>query len=373
MEKILQIFGDPISYGGQEKFVFNIYKYIKDKNVIFDLFTPFYCNNDEIRSFVEKKGGSIYHYDFEFKSFDENKKYFIKSLSDFLEKNKYEVVHIHSGSIFTLAFGAQIAKKAGVKNVIVHSHNSGIKNLKYRIIKMISKKVFLKNVDYYFACSELAAYFKYPKKIIEQHKYRIINNGVDVTKFKFDETIGQKIKEELSIKNKTVLGHIGRFAPEKNHSFLLDIFKEYKKIDNESILILIGKGDLQDTIKRKAVQLGIEEDVKFLGTKDNINEYLNAMDIFVLPSLYEGLPIVGVEAEATGLPVISSADVIKDLPVKELTNYFSLENSAKDWALKINDIIKNTKRENVSNSIINFGYEISNIAKNLEDFYKSIL
>ena len=371
--KVLQVFGDPISYGGQEKFVYNIYKYMNDDSVIFDLFTPFYCNNDEIKNFIEKRGGKVYHYDFEFKSFDENKKYFYKSLTDFLKNHKYEIVHIHSGSIFTLAFGAKIAKKMGVKNVIVHSHNSGIKNLKYRIMKAISKNIFLKNVDYYFACSKLAAYFKYPKQIIKNQNYKIINNGVDITKFKYEKETRKKIKKELSCENKTVIGHIGRFAPEKNHTFLIEIFKEYKKINNNAVLILIGVGELQDSIKEKVAQSGIKDDVKFLGTKDNVNDYLNAMDIFVLPSLYEGLPIVGVEAEATGLPVISSVEVIKDLPVEELTNYYSLKNSPKDWALKIDDILKNANRKDVSDYIINSGYEISNIAKKLTDFYKSIL
>lgn len=370
--RILQIFGDPISYGGQEKFVYNIYKYMSGKDIIFDLFTPFYCNNDEIKKFIEERGGKIFHYDYQFKTFDENKKYFVKSLLDLLGKEKYNIVHIHSGSIFTLAFGAKIAKKSGAKNVIVHSHNSGIKNMKYRIMKAISNNVFLKNADYYFACSELAARFKYPKKILKNKNYQVINNGIDITKFKYDQKIRKNIRKELDCGNKIVIGHIGRFAPEKNHTFLLDVFEEYKKINNESMLVLIGVGALQETVKEKAIQLGIKNDVQFLGTTDKVNEYLNAMDIFVLPSLYEGLPIVGVEAEATGLPVISSVEVIKDLPIKELTNYYSLNNSAKDWALKIDEIVKNTVRKDVSDAIVDSNYEISNIAKKLEGFYESI-
>lgn len=370
--RILQIFGDPISYGGQEKFVYNIYKYMSGENIIFDLFTPFYCNNDEIKEFIEKRGGKIFHYDFPFKTFDENKRYFVKSLLDLLSREKYNIVHIHSGSIFTLAFGSKIAKKSGVKNVIVHSHNSGIKNLKYRIMKAISKNIFLKNVDYYFACSELAAKFKYPKKILKSKDYKIINNGVDIKKFKYNQETRKNVRKQLLCDNKIVIGHIGRFAPEKNHTFLLEIFEEYKKLNNYSMLILIGVGDLQDVTKEKAMELGIESDVKFLGTTDKINEYLNAMDIFVLPSLYEGLPIVGVEAEATGLPVISSVEVIKDLPIKELTYYYSLNDSAKSWALKIDDIIKNTDRKDESEAIINSNYEISDIAKKLENFYESI-
>ena len=244
--------------------------------------------------------------------------------------------------------------------------------MKYRIMKAISNNVFLKNADYYFACSELAARFKYPKKILKNKNYQVINNGIDITKFKYDQKIRKNIRKELDCGNKIVIGHIGRFAPEKNHTFLLDVFEEYKKINNESMLVLIGVGALQETVKEKAIQLGIKNDVQFLGTTDKVNEYLNAMDIFVLPSLYEGLPIVGVEAEATGLPVISSVEVIKDLPIKELTNYYSLNNSAKDWALKIDEIVKNTVRKDVSDAIVDSNYEISNIAKKLEGFYESI-
>lgn len=371
--RVLHVFGDPISYGGQERFVYNIYNNMDDKNIIFDMFTPFYCNNNEIKKTIENRGGKIYHYDFKPKSFDENKKIFIKTLSNFFEKNKYDIVHIHSGSIFTLAFGAKIAKKARSKNVIIHSHSSGIKSLKYKIIKAISSTIFLKNVDYYFSCSLSAAKFKYPQKIIKSNNYKIIKNGIDVNKFKFDEEIRKKIRRDLNSDSKTILGHVGRFATEKNHSFLLDIFKEYKKINSESILILIGTGDLQNNIKNKAIQLGIQDDIKFLGTRENVNEFLNAMDIFVLPSLYEGLPIVGVEAESTGLPVISSAEVIKDLPIKELTYFYSLENSAKDWALKIDEILKSTQRKKVNKNIIEAGYEISDISKELEHFYRSII
>lgn len=371
--KILQVFGDPISYGGQERFVYNVYKNMNNNNFVFDLFTPFYCNNKEISELIESRGGKIYHYDNVFESFDKNKKYYIRTLSDFLENNKYDTIHIHSGSIFTLAFGARIAKKAGTKNVIVHSHNSGIKNLKYKIIKAISRNIFLKNVDYYLACSSYAALFKYPHRIIKNKNFKIINNGIDIKMFRFDEHIRKKIRTELDGENKIILGHVGRFAPEKNHTFLLDIFYEFKKINNESILVLIGTGELQKDIVEKAKKLGLSDDVKFLGTRDNVNEFLSAMDIFVLPSLYEGLPIVGVEAEATGLPVISSAEVVKELPIKELTYYFSLDKSAKDWAKKVDNILKNVERKDTSEKIINDGYEISDVAKQMENFYKSIL
>ncbi len=368
--KVLQVFGDPISYGGQERFVYNVYKNMKNENIIFDLFTPFYCNNSEIIELITKRGGKIYHYDIENEQSSKNKKAFTKTFSNFLEYNKYEIVHIHSGSIFTLSLGAKIAKKMETKNVIVHSHSSGLKNLKYRIIKSISKNIFIKNVDYYFSCSIYAAYFKYPKEIIENRNYEIINNAIDSEKFRYLEEKRKEIRKNLNAEDKIILGHVGRFSFEKNHSFLLEVFNEYRKINSNSILILIGNGDLQKNIKKKAVKLGISNDVKFLETTENVNEFLNAMDIFVLPSFYEGLPIVGVEAEANGLPVISSAKAIDELPIKELTYYYSLENSARDWALKINNILKNINRKDRSKEIIDAGYEIFDVSKYMEKFYE---
>ena len=164
MKRVLDILGEPIVKGGQESFILNMYNNMDLNKIVIDVATPFYCENEDFIKNVEENGGKVYIGNL---SFEKNKKKnFIKYVKDFLNKNAYEIVHIQSGSIFELMMGAKIAKQYGVKKIIVHSHCGGDENLKYKIIKMISKKYFLKNATDYWACSNLAAEWKFPNKII---------------------------------------------------------------------------------------------------------------------------------------------------------------------------------------------------------------
>ena len=173
----------------------------------------------------------------------------------------------------------------------------------------------------------------------------------------------------FEIDDKFVVGHIGRFTLQKNHEFLIDIFKEISEQREDAVLFLIGVGELQEQIKEKVNRLGIDNKVKFLNIRKDINELLNSMDIFLLPSFYEGLPVVGVEAEATGLQVFSSTNVTRELPIKRLTYYYSLEESAKEWAEKIITEYNNSKRENTTKEIIEQGYDVKTAAQLLQKKY----
>lgn len=367
-KRILDILGEPIVNGGQESFILNMYNNMDLNSVQIDVLTPFYCENSNFKKNIEENGGNIFTGNL---SFEINRKQNFKNyVKKFLNENKYEIVHIQSGSIYSLMVGSKIAKEAGVKKIIVHSHCGGFKNIKYLIIKKISNRYLLKYPTDYWACSELAAKWKFPKKIINEKRYRILKNAIDTEEIYFSEKIRKDKRKELSIDNKLVLGHIGRFSIQKNHEFLIEIFNEIHKKNRNSILLLIGTGELENNIKEKVKNLGLSECVKFLGVRSDINELLNAMDVFLLPSFFEGLPVVGVEAQATGLPVFMSDKVTRELPILELSFYYSLKLSAEKWSENILNAIKSNKRTNTTDKIKEKGYDVKTAAKLMQEYYE---
>lgn len=369
--KILDILGEPIVKGGQESFIINMYNNMDTNKIQIDVLTPFTCENEDFKNDIEKNGGKVYigNNDFNVK----RKKTFNKCVDEFLKKNHYNTVHIQSGSLYEIMMGSKIASKNGVKNIIVHSHCGGFPNLKYKIIKRISKHYMLKYPTQYWACSKLAAEWKFPKKIIKEGNYKILKNAIDTSKLYYSEEIRRKNRSELNIKEDNfVVGHIGRFAIQKNHEFLIDIFNEIYKKNNKAILLLIGTGELEEKIKNKVNELGLNSAVKFLGIRKDINELLNAMDVFLLPSFFEGLPVVGVEAQATGLQVITSDKVTKELPIEELAEYYPLEMEAEKWADKILDKCKTSTRTDRKKDIIKSGYDVKNAALLMQKYYINI-
>lgn len=368
MKRVLQVFGEPLSNGGQESFIMNMYRNIDKTKIQFDFFTPYYCDNEKLVDEIKSLGGNVFEKRGNFDS-KGDKKDFVKNLTEFLREHKYEIIHIHSGSIFALAYGAKIARKSGAKKVIVHSHCGGFKNLKYRIIKILSAPYLLKYPTNYYACSKLAAEWKFPKKIIKQQKYTILKNAIDTNKIYYDEEIRTNMRNQLGIEEKFVVGHIGRFSLQKNHDFLIDIFNEIQKKKDNSILMLIGVGELQEQIKEKIKRLGLEGKVLMLNLRSDIQELLNSMDVFVLPSFFEGLPVVGVEAEATGLQVFTSTGVTKELPLNDLSYYYSLVDGSEKWAENIIKESEKFERRNTSELIKENGYDVKIAAKRMADLY----
>ncbi len=367
--KVLEVFAEPFSNGGQESFIMNIYRNINKNTIQMDFYTPYYCDNENYKKEIEHFGGKIYADNGRFTDNHGDKKDFTRNLKHFLKNHKYEIVHIHSGSIFSLFFGAKIAKKSGVESVIIHSHCGGFNNLKYRLIKKYTGMFMKKYVDYYFACSNLAAEWKFPKKIIENKEYILINNGINTKKMFYNPVIRDEYRHKHDLKKNTVFIHVGRFSIQKNHLFLIDIFNEIHKIDKNTILLLVGSGETQDEVREKVDTLGIKDCVKFLGIRSDINELLNASDAFILPSLFEGLPVVGVEAQATGLPVFTSTEVTRELPIEDLSFYYKLDDKPSTWAKKILKEIKTFKRRNTTEELIGKSYDIKDSAKKLQDLY----
>lgn len=295
---------------------------------------------------------------------------YAKAMNNFFrEHHDYKVVHMHSSSKNYMVL--KYAKKYGVPIRIAHSHNAGFQtNSKMKtIVGNIFKKNLLKYTTDYFACSKLAGEWLFNEDIVKSDKFKVIHNGVDLKKYSFNDKIRNDIRKKYNIDNNTiVMGHVGRFVEQKNHKFLISIFKEYNEINKNSILLLVGEGILMNEIKEDTKRLGISSKVIFTGYKSNVNDYMQAMDVFVLPSKFEGLGLVLIEAQASGLPCFTSKDVVpNDAKVSDLLTFINLNNNAKEWAEYIYH--SNLNRKNVDEEIRNNGYDINEATLDLQEFY----
>ena len=363
--KIFQLVG---SYkgGGVEAVVMNFYRNI-DRNKI--QFT-FVCDEDSTDipyEEIEKLGGKIiivppYSKPFKYHS----------ALKKALKEDDYKIIHSHISTMSVFSLFA--AKCAGVPVRIAHSHSTTNKkekkkNLMKQVLRPFSK-VFATD---YMCCSELAGRWLFGNKEYDKGNVYLLNNAIDLDKFKYNDSLRKKKRKELGIKDKTlVIGHIGRFVAQKNHDFLIDIFNEIHKKNNNSILLLAGQGPLMEDIKNKVKELNLEDSVKFLGQRNDANELYQAFDVFLLPSLYEGLPVVGVEAQAAGLLCYLSDDMTKETKVLDITKFMSLNNTPEEWADNILDDVKKYKRIDTSKEMTAKNFNIKEEAKKLEEYYLNL-
>ena len=341
-EKIIvaQIVGKWLG-GGVESVVMNYYKNIDREKVQFD----FICDEDSTSipyDEIEKLGGRVIivpPYQKLFKYHKELKKIF--------KQNNYKIVHSHINTLSVFSLFA--AKCANIPVRIAHSHSTtSPKEFKRNILKNILKHFSKLFATDYFACSEKAARFQFGNKSVDNGQVVIINNAIDVNKFEYNEKIRKSIREELNIKeDELVIGHIGRFVTVKNHCFIIDIFNNICTTEKNIKLILAGDGPLIEDLKQKVKSLNLEEKVIFLGQCKEIHKIYQALDVFILPSLYEGLPVVGVEAQASGLPCIFSNKMTKEVKILDSTKFLDIESGEEIWK---KEILENLKNQRIKNS-----------------------
>lgn len=355
---VAQIMGKWVG-GGVESVIMNYYRHLDHSKVQFD----FICDEDSTRipyDEIKKLGGRV----FLVPKYQNLPKY-LKALEKLFKENQYRIVHsnINTLSVFPL----YAAKKAGVPIRISHSHStSNPKEWKRNLIKNILRPFSKRYATDYFACSELAGRYLFGNKAFDQGEVKIIHNAIDVEKFKFDEVARKKLRKEFGIKDSTVvIGHVGRFVQQKNHAFLVDVFKEYHKKNPDSKLLLVGSGPLEDEIKKKVEKLDLKDSVLFLGQRDDINKLYSVMDIFCLPSLYEGLPVVGVEAQAAGLPCVFSNKITKNIVLCDNTQMLSIKNNRNQWLRYMESAkIDNKKRTDIKiNKEFNIDYACNSLYK----------
>ena len=283
--KVLEVFGEPISNGGQESFVINLIDHMDISEMTVDLLTPYDCDNEYYKNKVQNWGGKIIAFGLKFQP-GKSRFNINKHINDYLKHNPYDVVHIHSGSISVLAIMAYFAKKNGVKKVITHSHCAVEHiNLKNKILRTLAGIVMKSCVDEYCACSKIAGESKYTQDIVK-NKMIVLNNGVDLSKFQYNTNIRENIRQKYAISKDTfVVGHVGRFSYQKNHAYLLKIFKELIKQEKNAMLMLVGSGELESEIKIQVDEFGLKNRVLYCGNVNNVNDYMQAMDIFVCSAI----------------------------------------------------------------------------------------
>lgn len=363
--RIPQIVGKWLG-GGIEAVVISEYLAMDKSKIQFD----FICDEDSTNipyDLIEKNGGRVIIIPPYQKAFK-----YHKELKKVLKENNYKIVHSHISTMSVFSLFA--AKCAGVPVRIAHSHSTTNKkekkkNLMKQVLRPFSK-VFATN---YMCCSELAGRWLFGNKEYDKGNVYLLNNAIDLAKFKYNEALRKKKRKELGIKDNTlVIGHIGRFVAQKNHDYLIDIFNEIHKKNNNSILLLAGQGPLMEDIKNKVKDLNLDDSVKFLGQRNDANELYQAFDVFLLPSLYEGLPVVGVEAQAAGLLCYLSDDMTKETKVLDITKFMSLNNTPEEWADNILDDVKKYKRIDTSKEMTAKNFNIKKEAKKLEEYYLNL-
>lgn len=337
--RVLQIIGI-VCGGGVEAVIMNYYRHIDRSQVQFDFVIDGYEKSlldDEIKSL----GGRVYHVE----PYRKNIVMTMHQLYRIIKDNHYDIVHsnMNTLSVFAL-FPAWLA---GARIRILHNHSTAVKQEGMRtIMKKILRPLAPIFANRYAACSRLAGEWMYGKKMMNSGRVKIINNAIDLNEYAFNEALRYKYRQELHIPaDAFVVGHVGRFMYQKNHDFLIEIFAEVVKKKPNAILLLIGDGPLRFEIEAKVKSKGLQDKVKFLGLRKDVKALYNAMDVFVLPSWYEGLPVVAVEAQANGLPCYFSDQVTAESKLTSAADFISLDIEAEEWAKQI---VNTEKQRNTS-------------------------
>lgn len=341
--------------GGAETFLMKVYRQLNHNFYQMD-----FCVNKSTNFYaqeIQQMGGHIYIIPLK----SRNPIKWLLGLYFLVKNKKYQYVirvNEHSLSVLDLL----VAKCAGAKNLIMRSSNASSIGL----LKKLTHKMFIFLPRLIPSCkiapSDLAAHYTFGNKT----KVHILPNGLDIEAFKFSEENRENIRQEFKAQGKFVIGHIGRFNSQKNHKFLLKIFAEIKKLHPDVVLWLVGKGELEQEIRKEVIQLGLQNDIQFLGVRADIPAILSAMDVFVFPSLFEGMPNTVLEAQTSGLPCLISDSITKQVQQTDLIHFMSLKNNPAQWAEKTLEIIVGQTGENrqqAAGQILRNGYDIKQVTR----------
>ena len=343
--------------GGLETLIMNCYRNIDQEKMQFDFIVhrDFRADYDDE---IEALGGRIYRLP-RLNPFSPGYK---KALLDFFQNHpEYRIVHCHLDCMSALPLAA--AKKCGVPVRIAHGHNSNQdKDWKYPLKRLFMRKI-PGTATHFFACSEEAGAWMFPGQPVT-----VINNGIESDRFAYDPAVREAVRAELMLGDGLTLAHVGRFMPQKNHEFLIDIFATVHDRDPRAKLLLVGAGDLEAQIRRKVSQLGLDDAVQFLGVRSDVGRVLQAADVFLLPSLYEGLGMAAVEAQAAGLPCVVSDEVPRLCDMSGRVTFLSLGDSPAQWAEQVVQV-SGLPRVSQTDQIAAAGFDIRTTADWLRDFY----
>lgn len=362
MIRVLHMLGS-LDVGGSQMMLLNLYRNIDWERVQFDIVLD-HPENPSLAGEFEKLGSRIFILpSFKGRNFREIRESWKKF---FKEHPEYKILHSHVRSYASIYI--PIAKKYGLKTII-HSHSTNEGKGVSRLIKRIMEFPLRYQADYLMACSSEAGKWLYGAKACQKSNYIFIPNAIDTDKYLFSKETAETYRKAFGLQGKFVLGHVGRFHEAKNHIFLLEVFAKVLEKRSDAMLLLVGDGELRGEIEHKIQELGVKNQVVLTGSREDVPQLLQAMDVFVFPSRWEGLPVTVVEAQAAGLPCLISDKITTDVDLSALVKRLPIDDSNK-WCEAI--LETNTRKMNVISEIKKAGFEVKDVAKRLMDFYISI-
>lgn len=364
MYKVL-VFGVTENPGGVESFLLSYYRKIDKKKIHFD----FLCNTHQKVAYEDELialGSEVIHITMRSK----NPLKYYQELNAFMKSHasEYDAVWVNVCSLANIDY-IKIAKKYGIKKRIIHSHNSQNMDSRLRgFLHNINKNKIQKYATDFWACSEDAAKWFYKDDLLP--KVVIIKNAIDLPRYAFSNGKRNQIRKKYHLENAYVIGNVGRLHFQKNQMFALDVLKDLLHQKPDSVLMLVGQGEDEAKLKKHAEELGIREHVIFTGVQSDIDAYLSSFDLFLFPSVFEGLSIAGLEAQANGVPVLASYGVVpEELKLNDNFHFKKLEDGSESWAEKVSEISLNDKRADqnqIERKFTDAGYNIDHEVKRLE-------
>lgn len=366
--RVLHVLGG-VGLGGAESRIMDLYRQMDRNEIQFDFLVHSSAMNRRKPEFYDEEilglGGHIYVLP-KFKVY--NYLSYRKAVQDFFRQHhEFRVVQGHMTS--TAGIYLPIAKKYGIPVTVAHARNAGVvKGLK-GIATRFFRRDLAQKADCCFACSKLAGEDVFGKAAMDAGRVKIIYNAIDAAKFTYDPKVRAQLRERLGLKEELVIGHVGRFNYQKNHPYLIDIFAKLCEIRQDAVLLMLGEGPDQESIREKCRLLGVEDKVRFLGNQRRPQDYYQAMDIFLLPSFFEGLPGVLVEAQAAGLKCFVSDTVTREAAATDLVTYLSIEQPAETWAEQI-AAAAGYERQNTFQRMKDAGFDVKSQAAGYRLFYE---
>lgn len=349
--------------GGKKSLIMEYYRHIDRNKVQFD----FICDADSQaipKEEIEKLGGTVYEiapYQRILRNMSDMKKIF--------KENKYSVVHAYNSTmnVFSMFIAKQCKIPVRISESLSMAHEGDWKTVLKKLLRPLSKCF----ANYYMSCGEDCGRWQFGNRLFDAGKVEVFKTAVDTEFNAYNPETRKKVRKQLGWENKIVVGHIGRFTIQKNSVHMIEIFGAVAKKEPNAVLCLIGDGELKEDMTNKIKELGIEKQVEYLGRREDIQQFYNAMDCFILPSLYEGLPVVGLEAESCGLPMFFSTEITKEANACELGHFISLDESVEIWAEQIIQACEENMptRRSHAKEVAEAGFDSTGEAIRLQQYY----
>ncbi len=353
--------------GGIESFLSNVLQHMDLSKFEVDIVAAELCDSVFTRP-LENLGVHFEELSGDQRALGRNHRQFWKLLN----RCRYDVVHVNAFQALSLFYLWQ-AKEAGVPVRIAHSHNTALRESPTKAVKLAlhrwARARYVGEATDLWACSSAAAEFLFPRAELARRGFQFIPNGIDATRFRFDRMERERVRKELGLDRKLVVGNVGRLCDQKNQEFLLDVFGELHSHRPESVLLLVGEGEDRPKLEEKAKTLGLKDCVIFYGAAERVERFYWSMDVFVLPSRFEGLPVTGVEAQAAGLPCLFSDAVTRECQIGKRTWFLPLSAPSERWAEIALQAGETADRSESAAALHDAGFDIADVACRIEDFY----